>query len=93
MTSRSPFVLKIFVWGASPSEQVAVCNLRNVCEHHFRGNYVLDVVDVQHHPELAARERILATPTVVQSSPQSGRRLVGDFDDEDRVVAELQAGE
>jgi len=37
------------------------------------------IIDVMEHPEIAEREHILATPTLVRHDPPPPRRLVGDL--------------
>jgi circadian clock protein KaiB len=44
---------------------------------------------VQAEPEVAERERILATPLLVRVAPPPTRRVAGDLSDTDRVLWNL----
>jgi circadian clock protein KaiB len=49
----------------------------------------LTIVDVLEHSDVADRQRILATPTLVRESPPPARRIIGDLSDRPRVLASL----
>lgn len=83
------YVLCLYVAGATPVSQAAIANLSEICEAELKGRYTLEVVDVYQRPELAASEQILATPTVVRTSPAPVARLVGDMSRRDRVLLGL----
>jgi circadian clock protein KaiB len=48
-----------------------------------------DILDVGEHPELAAEDRILATPTLVRRSPEPLLRIVGDVSDLEQLTTRL----
>jgi circadian clock protein KaiB len=68
----------------------ALANLRELCEEHMSGHYQIEVRDVAEHPHLARSEEILAIPTLVRRLPEPARRIIGDFSDNDRVLAQLR---
>jgi circadian clock protein KaiB len=83
------FVLRLYVTGTTARSMRAIANLRHVCERHLAGRYDLEVVDVYQQPELAAREQLVAAPTLVKKLPLPLRRLVGDLSNHQRVLAGL----
>lgn len=83
------FVLRLYVTGTTPRSMRAVENITRVCEEHMPGRYDLEVVDVYQQPELAAREQLLAAPTLIKKLPLPLRRLVGDLSSQDRLLAGL----
>jgi circadian clock protein KaiB len=83
------FVLRLYVTGTTARSMRAIANLRRVCERHLAGRYDLEVVDVYQQPELAAREQLVAAPTLVKKLPLPLRRLVGDLSNHQRVLAGL----
>jgi circadian clock protein KaiB len=85
----SQFVLRLYVTGTTARSTRAIANLRELCEEHLPDRYELQVVDVYQQPELAARERLVAVPTLVKRLPLPLRRLVGDLSNRQRVLAEL----
>lgn len=82
------YALTLFVTGNSIRSERAVANLRRICQR-LGDRCELTIVDVLERPELAEREKVLATPTVVRSRPLPRRRIIGDLSDEGKVVLEL----
>ena len=81
--------LTLFVNGASDSSAQAIANVRHICETHLSGRYELGIVDLNQEPQLAARHRVLATPTLVKDYPPPTRMLVGDMSDHPRILVAL----
>jgi circadian clock protein KaiB len=78
------------VTGSSSRAEVAIANLRRICEQELRGEYELQIIDVLKHPQLAEDERILATPTLIKQLPPPLRRVIGDLSDTDKVLLGLE---
>ncbi|MDX6368640.1 MAG: circadian clock protein KaiB [Gaiellaceae bacterium] len=85
--------LHLYVAGQSANSVRALANLRELCEEHMRGHYQIEVRDLADDPVLARSEEILAIPTLVRHLPQPARRIIGDFSDNDRVLAQLRPRE
>ena len=83
------YALTLFVSGASSSSARAIRNTQALCAAHLEGRYDLTVIDVNEHPELAQRRRVLATPTLLKDHPAPQRMLVGDLSDARRVLDAL----
>jgi circadian clock protein KaiB len=81
--------LTLYVSGASPRSAEALETVRRLCDEELPGQVELQVVDVTDDPDLAARDRIVAVPTLVKRLPAPPRQLVGDLADVDRVRAGL----
>jgi circadian clock protein KaiB len=88
-TGQDQFVLRLYVTGTTARSTRAITNLRQLCEQHLPDRYELEVVDVYQQPELAAREQLVAVPTLIKRLPLPLRRLVGDLSDRQRVLAGL----
>jgi circadian clock protein KaiB len=82
-------LLKLFVAGETPRARQAIADLRSLCEQGLAGDSEIVIIDVLKHPELAAAEQILATPTLVKHAPSPLRRIIGDLSDRERVIAWL----
>jgi circadian clock protein KaiB len=80
------YVLKLFVTGKTPRAELAIENIRRICEEELKGQYKLDIIDVLEHPELAEDERILATPTLIKQLPPPLRRVIGDLTNKEKVL-------
>src|SRR5689334_16284420 len=84
------YVLKLYVTGSTPRTQVAVANLRRICEAELGAEYDLEIIDVLENPQVAEDQRILATPTLVKQLPPPLRRVIGDLSDRDKVLFGLE---
>jgi circadian clock protein KaiB len=84
--------LTLYVSGASPRSSEALETVRRLCDEELPGQVELQVVDVTDEPALAARDRIVAVPTLVKRLPAPPRQLVGDLADIDRLRAGLGLG-
>lgn len=82
------YVLTLYVAGPSVRSERAVATLRGICDR-LPGRCELTIVDVLERPQLAERNRVLATPTVVRESPLPPRRIIGDLSDVAAVLLKL----
>jgi KaiB domain. len=78
------------VTGSNPRAELAVLNLRRICEQELAGKYDLEIIDVLENPQLAEDEKILATPTLIKQLPPPLRRVIGDLSDIDKVLLGLE---
>lgn len=81
--------LKLYVAGESARSVQAVEHLRRLLESGLSGPCELEVVDVLQHPELAERERVLATPTLLKEFPPPRRRIIGDLSNVQQLLGVL----
>jgi circadian clock protein KaiB len=81
--------LALYVSGASPRSAQALETVRRLCDEELAGQVELEIVDVADEPSAAARDGIVAVPTLVQRLPEPPRLLVGDLADVDRLRAGL----
>lgn len=87
------YLLKLYVTGSSARSDAAIRNLKRICKDELNDCYELEVIDVVKHPELAEKDRILATPTLVKQLPPPLRRVIGDLSDRDKVLLGLEVRE
>lgn len=83
------YLLKLYVTGHTPRAEVAIDNLRRICEDDLGGRYDVEIIDVLEHPQLAEDEKVLATPTLIKSLPPPLRRVIGDLSDKEKVLLGL----
>ena len=89
MDFKEEYHLVLFITGASPNSVRAINNIKSICEKYLKGNYVLEIIDVYQHPELAKKEQIIALPTLIKKRPAMERRLVGDMSETEKVLRGL----
>ena len=63
--------------------------MRKLGTERLAGEYDLSIVDVKKEPELAERDRILTTPTLIKTIPGPPRRVTGDLTDFEQVLVAL----
>ncbi|HEX3383685.1 MAG TPA: circadian clock KaiB family protein [Mucilaginibacter sp.] len=83
------YILRLYVAGTSPNSMRAITNLKDICEHHLKANYDLEIVDVYQQVEKASEDQLIALPLLVKRSPGLIRRLIGDMSDEKKVLKGL----
>jgi circadian clock protein KaiB len=86
---RERYSFRLYVTGATTGSSRAISAIKAFCEQFLKGRYLLEVVDVYQQPAMAEEERILATPTLVRTSPLPLRRIVGNISDPQRLQAGL----
>ena len=83
---QAKYVLRLYVSRSTLKSQLAIENMKRVCEQHLHGRYDLEVIDIHQHANLARDEQIVAVPTLIRRLPLPLRRLVGDMSDLDKVL-------
>ncbi len=77
--SKSKYILRLFVAGATVRSRQAVLRVRELCEMELLENCILEVIDIYQQPALARDGQIVATPTLVRELPRPVRRLIGSL--------------
>ena len=89
------WALILYVDGASTNSLHAIETVRRVCDEELEGQGVhvdLEVIDVRRQSALAARDQVLAVPTLIKRFPAPPRRLVGDLSDSAWMRLGLEVG-
>ncbi|MCA1732436.1 MAG: circadian clock protein KaiB [Acidobacteria bacterium] len=81
--------LRLYVAGQTPKSVTAFANLERICEQHLAGRYRIEVIDLTRLPQLAARDQIVAVPTVMRKLPAPMRKIIGDLSNTERVLSGL----
>jgi circadian clock protein KaiB len=85
-----PYLLTLFVSGASDSSARAIANVREICDAHLSGRHQLSIVDLNQERAIVGGHRVLATPSLVKDQPLPTRMVVGDMSDHKRILLALQ---
>ncbi|MFN3372519.1 MAG: circadian clock KaiB family protein [Chloroflexus sp.] len=76
----SKIVLHLYIAGQTPRAERAISTLRRMIEQELAGyECELTIIDVLADPQQAENQKILATPTLIKSSPPPYRRVIGDL--------------
>jgi circadian clock protein KaiB len=87
--SGGKLVLQLYVAGMSPRSMEAVENIQKFCSELLEDSFELEIIDLYKHPELAARQQIVFSPSLIKQLPLPKKTLVGSFSDTDRVIKGL----
>ena len=86
---KEKYILRLYVTGVTPRSQLAIANVKRICEEHLKGRYELEVIDIYQQPVLARGEQIIATPTLIKKIPTPLRRFIGDMADTEKILLGL----
>ena len=81
--------LRLYVNGRTRNAARARKALDELRARHLPPDADVEVVDLQEHPDVAERERLLATPALVRVEPAPVRRIIGDLSDMEQVLLAL----
>jgi len=81
--------LRLYIAGETSRSRQAIANLQHICEAEMGADCKIEVVDVLDNPELAEKEKILATPTLIKILPPPLRRIIGDLSQTEKVLVGL----
>ena len=82
-------VLKLYVSGMSPKSMQAIENINRLCKEYLENSFDLEIIDLYKHPELAAEQQIVFSPSLIKRLPLPKKTLVGTFADTEKVIKGL----
>lgn len=83
------YYFRLYVSGRTNKSATATANLEQICEKYLTGLYEIELIDLLQAPRLAARDQILAIPTLVRHLPGPPKRIIGTLSDTDQVLIGL----
>jgi circadian clock protein KaiB len=83
------YQFRLFIAGQLGNSLTAIANIKALGNQLLGGDYDLQIIDVLERPELADKEKINVTPTLIKDAPLPARRLIGDLSHTPRVLAGL----
>jgi circadian clock protein KaiB len=87
---KAGLVLRLYVAGSAPNSQLALSNVKAICETHFAAGHELEIVDMLQHPRRALADGIIVTPTLLKLLPLPLKRIIGNLSDTANVVLTLR---
>ncbi len=83
------YELKLYITGHSPASRDLTEELKTTLDVNIGGKYSLQVLDVSENAEAARADKVLATPTLIKTSPEPALRVVGNLGKSELVLAAL----
>jgi circadian clock protein KaiB len=76
----------LFISGMSQKSGNAIENLRRICDEYLKDDFTLEIIDISKQKELAAHYEIIGIPTLIKTSPDPKRVILGDLSDREKVL-------
>ena len=73
---------RLFVTDWKPRSVLDYGHLNRIYAEHLRDKCNIEVIDLLEHPEVVRKEKMVAVPTPVKTSPKPELIMVGDFADQ-----------
>ncbi len=83
------YVLRLYIAGNNLRSQMAVENVKKICEEYLKGRYDLEVIDIYQDHTKNPVDLVLAAPTLIKKLPLPLRRVIGDMTRKDKVLVGL----
>jgi len=83
------FILRLYIAGNNLRSQMAVENVKKICEEFLKGRYDLEVIDIYQDKTKNPVDLVLAAPTLIRKLPLPLRRVIGDMTRKDKVLVGL----
>lgn len=80
---------QLYINGHSANSVQAVNTLLEICNGNLKGQYQLEIIDIQKDPDRAEEAGIIAIPTLIRLSPTPISRIIGALNVRSRVLAGL----
>ena len=83
------YVLRLYIAGNNLRSQIAVENVKKICEEFLKGRYDLEVIDIYQDHTKNPVDLVLAAPTLVKQLPLPLRKVIGDMTRKEKVLVGL----
>lgn len=92
LITEDKLILQLYVSGMSPKSMQAIENIKRLCAEHLENAFELEIVDIYKHPEIAAEQHIVFSPSLIKHLPLPKKTLIGTLSDSAKVVRALGIG-
>jgi circadian clock protein KaiB len=82
-------VLQLYVSGMSPKSQEAIRNIKQLCDEHLNDAFELEIIDIYKNPEIASKQSIVFSPSLIKQLPLPKKILIGTLQDTQKVIKAL----
>ena len=83
------YVLRLYIAGHNSRSQIAVENVKKICEENLKGRYELEIIDIYQDRSKNPVDLVLAAPTLIKKLPLPLRRVIGDMTVKEKVLVGL----
>jgi circadian clock protein KaiB len=83
------YILRLYIAGNNLRSQIAVENVKKICEENLKGRYDLEIIDIYQDRSKNPVDLVLAAPTLIKKLPLPLRRVIGDMTVKEKVLVGL----
>lgn len=83
------YVLRLYIAGNNLRSQMAVDNVKKICEEYLKDRYELDVIDIYQDQTKNPVDLVLAAPTLIRKLPLPLRKIIGNMTRKEKVLVGL----
>jgi len=83
---KETYILELYVRKNSIVSRSAQKNLESVLEALPDERYRVNVIDIDRHPELCEKRKLLVVPTLIKVKPSPAERLCGSFEEKEKIA-------
>lgn len=87
--TEGKLILQLYVSGMSPKSMEAIENINRLCAEYLEDSFDLEIIDLYKHPELAAEQQIVFSPSLIKRLPLPKKTMIGTFSDKEKVIKGL----
>ncbi|MBI5845637.1 MAG: circadian clock protein KaiB [Deltaproteobacteria bacterium] len=89
-TVCEPIKFILFVAGQEPNSVIAARNLERLCQEHLPGCHTIEVIDVFQNMDIAFKNNIIITPTLIKVAPDPSVTIFGSLRDSQKLMHVLR---
>ena len=89
-TACEPFRFILFVAGQEPNSVLAGQNLRRLCQENLPGRHAIEIIDVFQNMDIALKNNIIITPTLIKVEPDPSVTIFGNLSDSKKLMHVLR---
>ena len=86
----SQYKFKLFISGETANSAAARATVERLCEVLQIEACAVRIIDVLEEPDMAETDRVIATPTLIRTSPKPERRVIGDLTDINTILTAMR---
>ncbi len=80
--------LKLYLYcvGNTPASNKTINDLRTALDRNIESKYSIEIIDLLNNPEVALKDAVFITPTLIKVYPEPIKRIIGDLSDGQKVL-------
>lgn len=83
------YQFKLYVIKDNAKSMEAAEQIKVLFDQALKDEYALEIIDILENPNLAAQNKIMASPTLVMELPAPVQKLVGNLSDTSNLLLKL----